>query len=155
MVLISANASPNCRSITRPQIAKRDRRIEAAGGERRLLGNASAGVALRPLRAKSTVALPLSSPGHFSQRLKLEALCPLADHACSASCSQPCGARSSSTGFLKFSLECLDTSQTCRNLTAEIGPPYSANAFFHGLAPQHSFAGSVIEPGFPHCSHCL
>src|SRR5215467_6896241 len=52
-----------------------------------------------PLRAKSTVALPLSSPGHFSQRLKLEALCPLADHACSASYSQPCGARSSSTGF--------------------------------------------------------
>jgi hypothetical protein len=25
------------------------------------------------------------------------------------------------------------SSQTCRNLTAEVGPPSSANAFFHGL----------------------
>lgn len=42
-----------------------------------------------PLRAKSTVALPLSSPGHFSRRLKLETLCPLADHSCSASYTSP------------------------------------------------------------------
>ena len=56
------------------------------------------------LRAKVMLVLSGEGPGHFSQRLKLEALCPLADHACSAPYSQPCGARSSSTGFLKFSL---------------------------------------------------
>ena len=31
------------------------------------------------------------------------------------------------------------SSQTCRNLTAEVGLPYSANAFFHGLGHEDQF----------------
>lgn len=83
------NASPNCWSITRPRIAKAGSSNRSRGSRAKNARGCLCRGSFAPLRAKSTVALPLSSPGHFSRRLKLEALCPLADHSCSASYTSP------------------------------------------------------------------
>src|SRR5262249_47343652 len=37
------------------------------------------------------------------------------------------------------------SSQTCHNLTAEVGPPYSANAFFHGLGRKLPMPGTSAQ----------